>query len=68
MLEKDRADLEIISFALGALANIFSDELDEEEVSIPADIGTDSWFSCMDHGTMIMLGNLKLFVSLFLTK
>jgi len=42
VLEKDRADLEIISFALGALANIFSDELDEEEVSIPADIGTDS--------------------------
>ena len=38
-MDKDRSDIEIISFTLGALSNIMCDEIEEDEIDIPADIG-----------------------------
>lgn len=39
ILDKDRTDVEIISFALGALINVVSEEVDSEETDVPGDIG-----------------------------
>jgi len=44
ILEKDKSDLEIISFALGALTSVMSEETEEDEIDIPADIGSISMY------------------------
>ena len=43
ILDKDKSDLEIVSFALGALLNVMSEEIEDDEVNIPADIGKLTW-------------------------
>ena len=45
ILDKDKSDLEIVSFALGALLNVMSEEIEDDEVNIPADIGKLTWKS-----------------------
>lgn len=47
ILDKDKSDLEIVGFALGALINIFSEEIEDEELNIPADIGKYSLGLCI---------------------
>ena len=45
ILDKDKSDLEVVSFALGALLNVMSEEIEDDEVNIPADIGKLTWKS-----------------------
>lgn len=56
-MDKDRSDVEIVSFALGALFNIMSEDIEEEEVNIPADIGRWASVKALLHEPIVALSS-----------